>query len=349
MFKEIKPYPTKLAFTIIIGLLLFLIYHGINILLLLFTGALLAILWRGISWWLSARLKIPFRYLLPVVILLNIGSIVAFFWLSAPNIGEQVDRLVQEIPIVVQELKRDMESTNLGRRIITAIENSQEDAMSNIMGEMGRVFNVFSVTIGVVIDILLVLIFALFLVANPRLYIEGFLHLVPEEKTGRIREVIRETKNTLFRWFIGKIADMLSIFILTLIGLWILGMPLVFTFALIAFLFSFVPNIGPIISVVPPMAIAFLEGPKMPLYVGLLYLGIQLFESYFITPKIQQRAAFVPPVLLLLVQFLFAAFIGVLGLLLATPILVAFMVVIKMLYVEDYLNDHSVETIKAGS
>lgn len=348
MFKEIKPFPTKLIFTIIIGLLLLLIYHGINILLLLFTGALLAILWRGISWWLSAKTNIPFKYILPIVIVLNIGSIVAFFWLSAPNISEQVDRLVQEIPVVITELKQDIENTALGKRIVTAIEDNQEDAISNYMGELGRVFNIFTVTIGVVIDILLILIFALFLVANPQLYIEGLLHLVPKEKTERVREVLMETKNTLFRWFMGKIVDMFSIFILTLIGLWILGMPLVFTFALIAFLFSFVPNIGPLISVIPPMALAFLEGPKMPLYIGLLYLGIQLFESYFITPKIQQRAAFVPPVLLLLVQFLSAAFIGVLGLLLSTPILVAFIVVIKMLYVEDYLGDHSVETIKAG-
>lgn len=349
MFNEIKPYPTKLIFTIVIVLLLFLIYHGLQVLLLLFTGALLAILWRGSSRWLAARIKLPFKYILPVVIFLNIGSIVAFFWLSAPNIGHQVDRLVQEIPTVAREIKADMEGTDLGRRIIQAIEENQDDAVSGYLGEIGRVFNIFTVTIGVVIDILLILIFALFLVADPRLYIEGFLHLVPKDKKERIRQVITETKNTLFRWFIGKIVDMFSIFILTLIGLWILGMPLVFTFALIAFLFSFVPNIGPLISVVPPMAIAFLEGSKMPLYIGLLYLGIQLFESYFITPKIQQRAAFVPPVLLLLVQFLFAAFIGVLGLLLATPILVAFMVIIRMLYVEDYLNDHSVETVKADN
>ncbi len=342
MLKGIGNYYQKLVFTVIAGLILLLIYHGIKMLLLLFAGALLAILWRGISRWVCTRTKISFNICLPVVILLNIGSIVLFFWLAYPSIAEQATRLSEELPKAITQLENNLRDTQVGSFLLELV-NTDQKFMDNISGEMGKLFTAFTDTLGVLIDILLILVFALFLVGNPGLYVRGFLHLIPKEKRERVLEVIVRTKDTLFRWFIGKIVDMFSIFVMTLLGLWLLGMPLIFTFALIAFFFSFVPNIGPIISLIPPLAISFIEGPNMPLYVALLYLGVQMFESYFITPKIQQRAAFVPPVLLLLVQFLFAAFIGVLGLLLSTPLLVGLMVPIQMLYVKDYLGDNTLE------
>lgn len=275
--------------------------------------------------------------MLPLIVLLHVGFLVGFSWFAIRRMGEQVKRFREEIPQVVQEIQRTMETSEVGRWLLQALQSKQE-AMGNELGQFDRIFNVFSGTLGVGVVILVILVFGFFLVAKPGLYVNGILVLVPPEKQDRIAEVIIKTKNTLYRWFIGKVLDMSSIFVLTLPGLWILDIPLKFTLAFIAFLFSFVPNLGPVLSALPPIAIAFIEGPNIPLYGGLLYLGIQLFESHFITPNIQKDASFVPPVLLLLVQILFGAFMGVLGLLLATPILAAFMVSIKMLYDEDYFG-----------
>lgn len=310
------------------------LYHGARFFLLVLAGGLIAILWRGVSQWISKKIKISFKWILPSVIILNIGIIILFFLLASPNISEQANRLVQEIPQAVDRVEEWLQKSQLGRNLIQSFEEGQ------VTGEqVSKAFDVVSGTMNLIVDTLLILVFSMFLAFSPHLYRRGVLHLVPEKYKSTADNLMFRQKHVLFRWFIGKIIDMFSIFIMTIVGLWLLDMPMIFTFALIAFFFSFVPNIGPIISAIPPMAIALLDSPQKMLYVGLLYLGIQLIESYFITPNVQKRASYVPPVILLLVQFLLAKFLGVLGLFLSTPLLVLIMVTVNKLYVENYLGN----------
>ena len=74
------------------------------------------------------------------------------------------------------------------------------------------------------------------------------------------------------------------------------------------------------------------------LWVAALYLGTQFFESYFLTPYLQQEVVEIPPALALIMQVLFGVMAGMLGVILAVPITAAGMVIIRMLYVEDYLE-----------
>ena len=339
--KSIRHFISRLIIIIITVALVMMLYNGARYFLLLFTGALMAILWRGIARWVERKTHLSFKYALPLVILLNIGGIVVFVWLASPSVADQVDRLSREIPRVVDRVESHLQNSDLGRRILNTINSGEGEGLQS--GQLKRAFSVFSGTMNFLIDILLIIAFSLFLAAGPHLYIKGLLYMTPKRYHDTVSDLFSRTNNTLFRWFIGKIVDMFSIFVMTIIGLWLLDMPLIFTFALIAFFFSFVPNIGPVLSAVPPVAIAFLDSPQKALYVGLLYLGIQMTESYFITPNVQKHASYVPPVLLLLTQFLLAKFLGVLGLFLSTPILVMIMVLVQKLYVEERLGNYSLK------
>lgn len=331
MKEPIHRFALKLLIVLLFLTVVMVLYHGARFFLLVLAGALIANLWRGAAHWVSDKSRLSFRLVLPVIIILNLGLIFLFAHLASPNVTEQANRLSQEAPKVVEKVIEQLRQTDLGSQLITNVE---EDGLENL--EIKGVFNFFSGTFNVVIDFLLILVFALFLSADPKTYRRGLMELVPPSQKDRAKGLFNSLDRILFRWFIGKIIDMFSIFIMTVIGLWILGMPMVFTLALIAFFFSFVPNVGPVISAIPALAIALLDSPQMALSVGLLYLGIQLVESYFVTPNVQKHASFVPPVLLLLVQFLLARFLGVLGLFLSTPLLVIIMVVIRKLYIERY-------------
>jgi predicted PurR-regulated permease PerM len=134
---------------------------------------------------------------------------------------------------------------------------------------------------------------------------------------------------------------MVIIGLLTGIGLWLLGIPLVFTLAGIAGLLVFIPVIGPILSAVPAILVAFLVGPMHALYVGLLYLGIQQFESNLILPPIQRFMISLPPVLLILAMTVMYKLAGILGLFLAAPLTAAVIVIVRMVYVDDVLEADS--------
>jgi predicted PurR-regulated permease PerM len=104
---------------------------------------------------------------------------------------------------------------------------------------------------------------------------------------------------------------------------------------LIAFALDFVPYVGPAVAAVPAILIGLTaeSGPITGLYVAGLYLGLQTLEGYLIQPLVQQRAVMIPPALLLFAQILLAVVLGARGVIVATPLAAAGLVLVKMLYV----------------
>ncbi len=148
---------------------------------------------------------------------------------------------------------------------------------------------------------------------------------------------------TLYWWFLGRLINMAIIGVLTAIGLWALGIPLVLPLSIIAFVLDFIPFFGPVLSAIPAILIAFPNGgASSALYVVILYVAIQSCESYLIQPLIQSRAVELPPVLTIVGQLFAGTILGAVGVAFATPLTVASMVLVKMLYVEEMLDDHSI-------
>src|SRR5690606_31122882 len=114
--------------------------------------------------------------------------------------------------------------------------------------------------------------------------------------------------DTLWWWTIGRLASMSIIGVFTTIGLWMLNIPLPIPLGVVAAILTFVPNIGPVVAVIPPVLLAFTQGPLTALYVVIFYIVLQLLESYLITPLIQQREVHLPPVITISAQLVFWLF-----------------------------------------
>jgi predicted PurR-regulated permease PerM len=85
--------------------------------------------------------------------------------------------------------------------------------------------------------------------------------------------------------------------------------------------------------------VGFAENPELALKIAVLFLGIQLTESYVLAPLVQHKAVYLPPAAILFAQVLMGAIVGALGVAVATPLAAAVMVAVSMLYVEDALGD----------
>ena len=108
--------------------------------------------------------------------------------------------------------------------------------------------------------------------------------------------------------------------VLTGIGLWLLGIPLPAILGVITATLTFIPNIGPILSLVPALLLGLLQGPMTAVYVVLLYLGVPVVETYIVTPVVQKKMVLLPPVVTLIAQLLAGSVLGGLGLMLAAPL-----------------------------
>jgi predicted PurR-regulated permease PerM len=126
--------------------------------------------------------------------------------------------------------------------------------------------------------------------------------------------------------------------LLSLIGLSVLQVPLALAHAVVAGLLNLIPNIGPGLSVIPPMTIALLDSPLKSGFVLILYFLIQQFESNILTPYVMAQQVSLLPAVTLIAQVFFATFFGFLGLLLALPLTVVAQVWIREVLIKDILN-----------
>ena len=127
---------------------------------------------------------------------------------------------------------------------------------------------------------------------------------------------------------------MLAVGLLTAAGLSAIGMPLILSLSVIAAILEFVPYFGPIVTAVLIIAVAFTEGEKMALMAAVVCLAVQQLEAYVVQPVAQRWAVRLPPVLGMVAVLVFGLLFGIAGVLLAVPLMVLTLVIIRTLYVD---------------
>lgn len=188
------------------------------------------------------------------------------------------------------------------------------------------------------IQLLFVLVVSLMITAQPHAYREVAVLLVPSFYRRRFRAVLLLCGEALSSWMGGLLISSLCVAVLAGIGLSLLGVKLVVANALLAGLLNIIPNIGPTLSTVFPMAVALLDSPWKALAVLVLYLVVQHLESYVITPSVMHHQVNLLPGLTLIAQFVFTVLFGPLGLFLALPMAVCLQVMLREVLIHDVLD-----------
>ena len=202
----------------------------------------------------------------------------------------------------------------------------------------GSSLTLFSSSLAAILNLLFVAILTIMLLAQPTNYRRVFIALFPSFYRRRVNGILTECEESLGKWFGGAILSMLVVAALSFIGLIGLGIPLALAQAILAGLLNFIPNVGPTLSVVIPMAIALLDEPWKAVAIFIIYLLIQQFESNFLTPYIMSQQVSLLPAITLISQIFFTTFFGFLGLLLALPLTVVGKVWINAVLIEDILD-----------
>lgn len=196
----------------------------------------------------------------------------------------------------------------------------------------------FKSTFGVVVNVILILFVGLFLAASPQVYRDGVVILFPPRRRDRIKGLMQQLSETLWHWLLGRFGSM----IITGLGTWLvlslIGVPMAGTLGVISGLLTFIPNIGSLIAFCLAILIALPEGTTTAALVVPAFIGLQLVESYLVTPLIQERQVSLPPALLLSFQAIMGVLFGLMGAMVASPLLAAGKVIVQELYVKDYLE-----------
>lgn len=326
----------------LVVVIVLLVLYAAQFFLVVFGGILLAILFHAMSSWLHRKTGMPEKWSRAVSLIAPFLLLGVFIWFIAPSVSEQASELADRVPKSFRQLQQKALQYQWLNSILSYQEQLRE-ALPSGSKAMSLVGTIFSSTLSALGNLVLALAIGIFLAVNPHLYTKGLIALIPPRRRARAIEVLDATRSTLASWLIAKIVEMTVIGVLTTIGLWIIGIDLALVLGIIAGLLSFIPNFGPIISIIPALLIALVGGVNQVLYVIGLYAAVQTLESYILTPMLQQHLVDMPPALTVSVQVLFGLLAGVLGVIMATPLTAAAMVMTKMWYVEDILGDRGRE------
>lgn len=309
-----------------------------HVALVIFAACLVAVLLDGLVRLVQMGGRIPRAVAFTIVLAVLAGGGSALVALLGPQLGAQTAELSQRIPAAIDRLGAMVRATDWGRAALAAAPSFAEIGRSGA-ALAGRVPGMFTSVVGVATNLVFLVLIGLYAAAEPSLYRHGTLHLVPLAHRERARDLAGQLGHALRWWLLGRFAAMAAVGVLTAVGLALIDLPLALALGAIAGLFSFVPFVGPIVSAVPAVLIALVEGPGLAAIVVLIYAGVQFLEGHFLTPLIQQRTVSLPPALLLAAQLVAGGLFGLVGLLLATPLAVVAVVLVQVLYVQDLVGE----------
>lgn len=324
------------AVTVLTGVVLAMVWYASDIFLLFFGGVLVAVLLRAPTNWLSSYARLSESVALTISILVLIGGLLGLLYLFAVPLAEQLATLIETLPQALSRMRTWLSNYDWARPLQPLIVELSQVRFEVLT--LGRASWIISSTMSAMGGLLVVLFIGIYLAAQPRLYQRGLMHLLPRRRRPRAYELLDEIGMVLRWWLVGRLVTMTLVGAAASLGLWWLGIPLAFTLGVLSGLLEFVPYVGPVLAAVSPLLIAFNLDPELAFYVLLLYVGIQMAEGYLLTPLIEQRAVSLPPALVVFSTILLAALAGPVGVVLASPLTATFLVAVKLLYVEDIVE-----------
>jgi predicted PurR-regulated permease PerM len=336
---------TLIVFGVLIALRFLWLAHAIFV--VTFLGILLGLaMSRAVD--LLERIRIRRGIAAPLVLVLLLGAMTAIFAFIGPSIRDQTRELSRELPKAMQSIDAWVNKTPV--KSLVQPEPAQQKPNSSgggLTGQIGKemrgatkfLFPIVSSVFGAVGGLIIVLFIAMYIAAEPGLYRKGVLHLVPHAQRERAEEWITTLRDTLRQWLVARFIAMVLVGVLTGLGLAALDVKGAAALGVLAGLLEFVPFFGPIASAVPALAVALIDSPEKAMWVAGLYIVMQQVEGNVITPLLLQNRLDVPPVMTVVAVAALGVVFGVVGMLIAEPLLAAVLVTTKMLYVQDVVGD----------
>ena len=285
-------------------------------LLLIMGGLVLAAMFDGGARLLGRVLPIPRGIRLTIVVLAVFGFMYWTFVFTGSELAAQAASLQAIVEAQIE---------SIGNRIAAAgFKISAEDVKSfgtQILNSVGRVTAAVSSVVGTVTNMAMMLVLAIFIAAEPRMYERGVAWMLPLAEREHFYVTAAKMGSVLRRLMAGRLLGMA----VEGFGTWILlslgGVPMAALLGVLTGLLAFLPNIGAIVSGALIILVGFSAGFDVGLYAIFVYFVVQMVDGYLIVPMVAKRAVDLAPALVLGAQILFGALFGILGLALADPII----------------------------
>lgn len=188
--------------------------------------------------------------------------------------------------------------------------------------------------LGLLIALVLIVVAAFLIALNPTQLVEGFLRLLPKTRRDQGRDVLGRIRTAWLGWMTAVGIDMVVLGGLLFVGMEIIGLRFAIGFAVFSAFMTVIPNYGSVISAIPPILAGLAESPGEALLVLIVYLIVNQIEGNVILPLIMARTVDMHPAVVAIGLLLMGALFGLIGVLIAIPLLSVMMILVHALWIE---------------
>jgi predicted PurR-regulated permease PerM len=304
--------PSIIVFTFLFVLTVFFLYQIQGIITALFLSFIIMTALRPAVDKLNLKYKVPRPIsilLVYLVVLITLGLMVA---VVLPPLLSEAYRFLKsfDLPFLQQEIK----SLSLTVQEISTLLNQVGDGAGIIMSLITSTFS------GVFAFFTLMVMSFYIMLDRPNLHKKISWFTTNKDHLKTAEDFLNSVELQLGGWIRGQLILMLSIGIMTFVGLSLLRVPFALPLAIIAGLLEILPNLGPTVAAIPAVILAFVSGgPVMGVIVIVFYILIQQFENNLLVPKIMQANADVNPLIAIVTVLTGLRLGGVVGALLSIP------------------------------
>ncbi len=331
---------TVIVFFVAVALLVLLVGYTIQLFLLAFAAVLVAILLDAAARYLEHYLALPRRAGVALVALLIAAAAVGFGYSLAPQVEEELSKLMQSLPDTIERWQRRIRSIPLVQQLTPQGDEADTGdlvpALTAVLEKAGNYAYALLYGLGSIAFAFLV---GVYLALSPRVYLDGAVKRLPRDRRPVARAALDEMGHILRRFLVGQLIAMTSVGLMIGVGLKVVGIPLALSLGILSGLLAFIPYLGPMIAGVVVLIATAATSPENVLWAGVVYLGAQLIESYVLTPLIQSQAVHLPPVAILFGQLLVGWLVGPLGVVVSTPLIMVVLIAFDHFVGEDEEED----------
>lgn len=274
-----------------------------------------------------------------IVFLLLMVLVYLFCWAVIPTLIEQINEMVKMIPEWLVDAKNFINdifvkltnATNMNMddakiQFIATIENFAKNMATNLPETM---LNIVQSLISGVGSFLIALVIGFYLLFNFNSASEHLINILPRRIKSDARDLLTNISKVLYKFVNGTLLVSLILFVVSVIGFEIIGLEAPVLFALFGAVTNIIPFVGPYIGGIPAVLVAFTQSPVIGILTLIFIVAIQGFEGNFLHPIVIGKKMDLHPVTIVISLLIFEYFFGIIGMVIATPIVA----VIKIVYV----------------
>lgn len=331
---------TPMSFVLGAGVVLIVVFIAIiatrivSVLVLLFLGILLAESIRPIAnklrtWKIPRGAAVMIVYFLLALVLTGLGLILV------PPLVVQV-REVDDITLELADWARDevprLYQISVDFGFDDEVRELGSDLTSTITQLIGTLAVVPFQVLGFLFGVVSVLVIGFFWMSATERLNRSVIALLPPKRATAVRNLAAELSQRAGGWVRGQVILMVFIGTVTFVGLFALGVPYPLALATWASLMEIIPIIGPFLGAIPAILVALaLKSPWLALATAILYVIIQQLENNILVPKVMERAVGLHPILVMVGVLAGGVLYGILGIVIAVPLVAAMQVLVMRL------------------